>query len=117
MVANLLEAEERRQDGPPPLDARGLVGQIQGAREIVDGALVERGLHLGEAAERRDLRLLRKVFDYAFVGLEAPQDVRPDEVAKGRVSVGVALGHPLGGVAELLGAPEQAGREKVEEGP
>ena len=114
MVADLLEAQERREDGPAPLDALALVER---ARQVVDGTLVERGLGAGERAERRHLGLVGEIGDDASVGLEATQDVGPHERAKGRVALGLALGHATGRAPELPGAPEQPGGEEVEERP
>ena len=50
VVADLLEAQERREDRAAPLRCR--LASVEGPRQIVDGALVEHGLDAASARRR-----------------------------------------------------------------
>ena len=84
VVADLLEAHEKREHHASALDAFGVL-ELLG--QLLDRLLVERGLLAAELAVRLDLGLVGQVGDDGLVGLQAPQDVRPHQVAQRAVGV------------------------------
>ena len=85
--------------------------------EIVHAVLVERGLPAAESAIGLDLGLLREVGDDGAIGLEAPQDVGPHEIAQRSVGTGWAGCEALRVARKLLLGAEQARQQEVEERP
>ncbi len=109
MIADLLEAHQEGQHDAASFDARELP---QNPPHLVDGFMVEGRLVLAEQAMRGDLGLVRQVGDHAPVGLEAAEDVGPDEPAKRRIGVVFSRRH---GPAEAGEGPGGAQKPRVQE--
>ena len=114
VVADLLEAHEEGEHQPLALDALGVL-ELLG--QLLDGLLVERGLLAAELAEGLDLGLVGQIGDDGLVGLEAPQDVGPHQVAQRAVGVVRLVREALGVARELPGRAEQPRVEEVEDRP
>ena len=72
------------------------VGLLQARGEILDRLRVQRRLLAAEVAMRLDLGLVGQVGDDRLVGLHAPQDVGPHQLAQRPVRVVGPLGQALG---------------------
>jgi hypothetical protein len=107
MVADLLEAHQRGEHEPAASHALGLFGV---GEQLVDDLLVQRRLLAGELGVGDLLDLVGQVGQQPLVGLGAPQDERPGDVAQAGRGVGVAVAFDRGAeaLAELLQAAEQA---------
>ena len=114
MVADLLEAHEKGEYQPLAANALGFLKLLG---QLFDGLLVERGLLAAELAEGLDLGLVGQIRDDGLVGLEAPQDVRPYQVAQRAVGVVRFVREALGVARELPGRAEQPRVEEVEDRP
>ena len=112
VVADLFELHELGQDKPSPLDA---VGGLELLGEIANGLFVEGRLVPAQGTEGGHLDFLRKVRDHSLIGLEPPQDVRPDQAAERLVRRSRL--HLLDEIGERLGTAEEAWIEKVEQRP
>lgn len=89
MIADLLEARQRRQHRSPA--QRALLFVPQGRHQIVDDRAVQRGLLDGEIGAHGDLGLLRKVGDDRRVGLLAPKDERAGQRGEAGERVGITV--------------------------
>ena len=99
VIADLLEAHQIGEHQAAPLDT--LREPCDGALQLVDGLLIERGLRAGEEAERLHLGLVGQVGHDRAVGLEPAQEIGLDQAAQGRVALVRAVGQPLGERGEL----------------
>ena len=107
MVADLLEAHQGRQHEALARDALR-VFELLG--QFLHRLLVERGLLAAELAEGLDLGLVGQVGDDRLVGLQAPQDVRPHQLAQGAVGVVRLVGQAFR-IGGELPWPSRAGRD------
>ena len=112
VVANLLEAHQERQHDALARDA---VGRFERCAEVLDRALIERCLRRAQRAPGLELGLVGQVGNHPFVGLQAAQDVRANQIAQRAVVL--VLRQAPGEVAEDLARSEQSGVSEVEDRP
>jgi hypothetical protein len=116
VVADLFEAREHLQHQALARDAVGAVHLAQG---LVDHALVEARLLLGEVHPGGLDDLVGEVVDHAAVALEPPQHQRPHQAAQGGGLLRVALALDRQGQPRPEGAAraEVAGVEELDDRP
>src|ERR1700693_1816405 len=110
MVADLLEAHQEGQHqplAPYPGGIRELLGQL------LHRLLVECGLVAAERAERLEFSLVRKVRDYRFIRLQAPQNIRPHQLAQRTIRAMRPVAEALGEPCELFRRSQKSRIDKV----
>ena len=118
MVANLLEAHQKREHDAAARDAVStLTRRVQLGGQFLHGLLIERRLRAGQVAVRLDLGLVRQVGDHGLVCLQTPENVRSHQLAQRRVRIVRSIRETPGEARELFGGAEQAGVDEVEDGP
>ena len=114
VVADLLQPHQEGEHQAPALHA---VDLLEPVAQVLHRLLVERRLLAAQWTEGLHLGLVRQVGDDALVGLQAAQDVGAHQIAQRRVGGVRPVGEALDEVGELLGRPEQARIDEVEDRP
>jgi len=116
VVAHLLEPHERGQHQAASAHPALLFGVVE---ELVDDLLIQRCLLFGELGVRDLLDLVGQVGQESLVGFGPAEDERLRHASQPRCGIGVMVTFDWRSelVAELGEAAEQAGVDRVEDGP
>jgi hypothetical protein len=114
MVADLLETHEEGQHDTLTLDP---VGGRQRCGQLAYASLIQGRLLTRERAERFHFGLVWQVRDDRPIRLEAPQDVRPNQIPQRSVAALGVRGKALIESPELRARAEETGVDEVEDRP